>query len=162
MHPAQQGDRTPDSHTRAGSLRKTFARDVDKSSNVIKRSAHLVFAVALIVVATASVCEAATGSVSGVVRDSSGVAQIGAEVQLLRPDLSVVAVVYTNTNGRFTIPSVLPGHYAVKALGTSFLPSLREDVRVRTSTVVNLTLNTLYEVMQWLPSQAACGQYRAG
>jgi hypothetical protein len=38
-------------------------------------------------------------------------------------------------------------------MGTSFLPSLRENVRVRTSTVVNLTLNTLYEVMQWLPAE---------
>ncbi len=35
----------------------------------------------------------------------------------------------------------------------SFLPSLRENVRVRTNTVVNLTLNTLYEVMQWLPAE---------
>jgi hypothetical protein len=88
-----------------------------------------------------------------VVRDSGGVPQIGAVVQLLRPDLSVLAVVYTDGAGWFTIPSVLPGKYALKAMGTSFLPSLRENVRVRTSTIVNLTLNTLYEAMQWLPSQ---------
>ena len=79
--------------------------------------------------------------------------QIGAVVQLLRPNLSVVTVVYTNGKGRFSIPSILPGRYAVKAMGTSFLPSLRENVRVRQNTVVNLTLNTLYEVMQWLPAQ---------
>ena len=85
--------------------------------------------------------------------DSAGVPQIGAVVQLLRPDLSVVATVYTSSKGRFSFASVLPGHYAVKAMGTSFLPSLRENVRVRTSTVVNLTLNTLYEVMQWLPAE---------
>ena len=53
----------------------------------------------------------------------------------------------------FTIASVAPGQYALKAMGQSFLPSLREDVRVRTRTVVNLTLNNLYEVMQWLPSE---------
>jgi hypothetical protein len=88
-----------------------------------------------------------------VVRDSTGVAQIGTAVQLLRPDMSVVAVVYTNSKGRFSFSPVIPGHYAVKAMGTSFLPSLRENVRVRTSTVVNLTLNTLYEVMQWLPAE---------
>jgi hypothetical protein len=95
----------------------------------------------------------AAGSITGVVRDSGGVPQIGAVVQLLRPDLSVLAVVYTDSEGWFTIPSVLPGKYALKAMGTSFLPSLRENVRVRTTTVVNLTLNTLYEAMQWLPSQ---------
>jgi hypothetical protein len=96
-------------------------------------------------------------SVSGVVRDSAGVPQIGAVVQLLRPDLSVIASVFTNGQGRFAISAVHPGRYALKAMGTSFLPSLRENVRVRSSTVVNLTLNSLYEVMQWLPSEPRAG-----
>lgn len=96
---------------------------------------------------------ATSPSVSGVVRDSAGVPQIGAIVELLRPDLSVAERVYTNSKGRFAFSSVLPGRYAVKAMGASFLPSLRENVRVRTNTVVNLTLNTLYEVIQWLPAQ---------
>jgi hypothetical protein len=74
-------------------------------------------------------------------------------VQLLNPDLGVLVSVYTDAKGRFSMPFIAPGRYAVKAMGTSFLPSLRENVRVRTSTVVNLTLNTLYEVMQWLPTQ---------
>ncbi len=78
---------------------------------------------------------------------------MGAVVQLLRPDLSIITTVYTNDKGQFTIPSVFPGHYSLKAIGTSFLPTLRENVRVRASTVVNLTLNSLYEVMQWLPSE---------
>ena len=87
------------------------------------------------------------------VSDSAGVPQIGAVVQLLRPDMSVVATAYTTAKGRFSFATVLPGKYAVKAMGTAFLPSLRENVRVRTNTVVNLTLNTLYEVMQWLPAE---------
>jgi len=87
------------------------------------------------------------------VRDSAGVPQIGALVELLRPDLTVIASVYTEGNGRFSIPAVVPGRYSVKAMGASYLPSLRENVRVRTNTVINLTLNTLYEVMQWLPAE---------
>jgi hypothetical protein len=114
------------------------------------RSRHLAGFAVLIAFAAAPFCGAA--SVSGLVRDSSGVPQIGAEVQLLRPDLSVITSVYTNSQGRFTISSLMPGRYALKAMGTSFLPSLRENVRVRTGTVVNLTLNTLYEVIQWLPA----------
>ena len=117
------------------------------------RRVNLVFIAVLAVCAAAPVYGAATRSVSGVVRDSAGVPQIGAVVELLRPDLSVVASVYTDAEGRFSIEPVLPGHYAVKAMATSFLPSLRENVHIRTSTVVNLTLNTLYEVMQWLPSE---------
>lgn len=116
--------------------------------------------IALVGVGVAPVDGATPPSVSGVVRNSAGVPQIGAAVQLLRPDLSVIASVYTNSKGRFAFSAVRPGRYAVKAMGTSFLPSLRENVRVQTGTVVNLTLNTLYEVMQWLPAQprAADGQ----
>lgn len=103
---------------------------------------------------------ASQAAISGIVCDSAGVPQIGAVVELLRPDLSVVATVYTSSRGRFSFASILPGKYAVKAIGTSFLPSLRENVRVRTSTVVNLTLNTLYEVMQWLPAEPRDGSSR--
>jgi hypothetical protein len=81
------------------------------------------------------------------------VPQIGAVVELLRPDLSIVTSVYTNSKGRFAFSLVSPGRYAVKAINTSFLPSLRENVRVQSNTIVNLTLNSLYEVMQWLPAQ---------
>ncbi len=104
---------------------------------------------------------ATQGSVSGFVRDTAGVPQIGAVVQLLRADMTVVATVYTSNKGRFDFTTVPPGRYAVKAMGTSFLPSLRENVKVRASTVVNLTLNTLYEVMQWLPAQPRASDAQA-
>jgi hypothetical protein len=117
------------------------------------RRLHPVFLVALIVVASVQLHAASQGSVTGVVRDSAGVPQIGAAVQLLRPDLTVIAAAFTDGKGVYFFKDVIPGRYAVKAMGTSFLPSLRENVRVRTSTVVDLTLNTLYEVMQWLPAE---------
>ncbi len=117
------------------------------------RRLHLVSMIALFVVASVPLRAALPGSVSGVVRDSSGVPQIGVVVQLLRPDMSVTAAVYTGSKGEFTFKDIFPGKYAVKAMGASFLPSLRENVRVRATTIVNLTLNTLYEVMQWLPTE---------
>ena len=122
-----------------------------------KRRLQFALFALLTAVCAAPLYGAASGSVSGVVYDSAGVPQIGAEVQLLRPDLSVVASVYTNSSGHFIIQSVLPGRYAVKAMGAWFLPSLREGVRVRTNTIVNLTLNTLYEAMQWLPAEPRAG-----
>ena len=117
------------------------------------RRSHLALVIALITLGGTALNGATPGSVSGEVRDSAGVPQIGAIVQLLRPDLSVISVVYTDSRGRFSIPQIVPGRYAVKAMSMSFLPSLRENVRIRNSTVVNLTLNTLYEVMQWLPAE---------
>ena len=107
--------------------------------------------------ASGSASGVALGTVSGQVSDSAGVPQIGAQVQLLRPDLTVISGVYTDSHGRYAISSILPGRYAVKAMGAWFLPSLRENVRVRTNTVVNLTLNSLYEAMQWLPAEPRNG-----
>jgi hypothetical protein len=119
----------------------------------MKRIAHLAGIAVLVALAITPVCGASAASVSGLVRDSTGVPQIGAEVQLLRPDLSIIASVYTDSEGRFLISALLPGRYSLKAMGPSFLPALRENIRVRGGTVVNLTLNTLYEVIQWLPAQ---------
>jgi hypothetical protein len=120
-----------------------------------KRRVHLVVFLVLIALGGGSLRAVAPGaaSVSGVVCDAAGVPQIGSQVQLLRPDQSVIATVYTDVNGRYLFSSVFPGRYAVKAIGEWFLPSLRENVRVRSKTIVNLTLNSLYEAMQWLPAE---------
>jgi hypothetical protein len=123
----------------------------------MKCSTYFTGFVVLMALGTASLCGAATASVSGLVRDSAGVPQIGAEVQLLGADLSIVASVYTNGEGRFLISSLTPGRYILKAMGPSFLPSQRENVRVHTGTIVNLTLYTLYEVIQWLPAEPRSG-----
>src|SRR5579863_8502201 len=148
MYPAHQSHPAIDREARAASLRNRSARDAAKlSKRVMMRRLYSAFFVTLIALGAVPLRGAAPGSISGVVRNSAGVPQIGAVVQLLRPDLSVLAIVYTNDKGQYSIPSILPGHYALKALGTSFLPSLRENVRVRRDTVVNLTLSTLYEVI---------------
>lgn len=122
------------------------------------RRVYIVCITVLSVCAAATALGATTGAVSGVVRDSAGVPQIGAVVELLRPDMTVVASVYTDASGGYRFKPIVPGRYALKAMGTSFLPALRENVHIRTSTVVNLTLNTLYEVMQWLPSEPRAGK----
>jgi hypothetical protein len=117
------------------------------------RRLYLVVLAVLIATGAAPLHGVTLGSVSGLVCDSAGVPQIGAQVQLLRPDLSVISSVYTDASGRFIISSIMPGKYSVKAMGAWLLPSLRENIRVRANTIVNLTLNSLYEVMQWLPAE---------
>ncbi len=80
---------------------------------------------------------------------------MGATVELLAADASVVARVYTNVRGAFAFDHILPGTYQIKATGDSFLPTLREDLRLRSrgKIIVNLTLSTLFEAIQWLPAQ---------
>lgn len=94
-------------------------------------------------------------SVTGVVRDSRGTPQIGAAVQLLRPDFSVVAEAYTDERGRYRLQAIVPGVYELKASGALFLPTLRENLQVlgESKLVVNLTLSTLYEAFRWLPAK---------
>ena len=99
--------------------------------------------------------EAQTNSLTGMVRDSRGTPQTGVAVELLRPDFSVVNEVYTDDHGRYRMDAILPGVYEVKAAGSLFLPTLRENLRVLggSKLVINLTLNTLYEAFRWLPAK---------
>jgi Carboxypeptidase regulatory-like domain len=94
-------------------------------------------------------------TVSGVVRDARGTPQMGALVELMAANATVVSRVYTDIHGGFTFQHIFPGTYQVKATGDSFLPTLREDLRLRahSTVIVNLTLSTLFEAIQWLPAQ---------
>ena len=99
--------------------------------------------------------DAQATSLTGVVKDSRGTPQMGAVVQLLRPDFSVALETYTDDHGRYRIATILPGVYEVKASADLFLPTLRENLRVLggSKLVVNLTLDTLYEAFRWLPAR---------
>jgi hypothetical protein len=96
---------------------------------------------------------ATSGSVAGVIRDSAGTPQTGIAVELLRADATLAARVFTDRQGSYSISSVLPGQYALKAMGGSFIPMLKQNLRIRANTVVNLTLNSLYDLMQFVPQQ---------
>lgn len=113
-------------------------------------------AVALLVtvLALSAYAEGPSG-ISGVVRDVKGTPQIGALVELLGPNLTVIATAFTDDRGRYSLQNVTPGNYNLKASGSFFLPTLRENLRVLADSkvVVNLTLNTLYEAFRWLPAK---------
>lgn len=94
------------------------------------------------------------GSISGVVRDAAGTPQIGIVVELMRADSSLAARVFTDRKGIYSIAQVMPGQYAIKAMGSSFVPALKQNLRIRANTVVDLTMNTLYDLMQWVPQPA--------
>src|ERR1035438_1835196 len=109
MYPAQQSDPAPDRQARVGFFRNRSARDAaGLSKRVMMRRPHFAFFITLIALGAVPLMGAAPGSISGVVRNTAGVPQIGAVVQLLRPDLSILTIVYTNDKGQFSIPSVIP------------------------------------------------------
>ncbi len=94
------------------------------------------------------------GSITGQVRNSSGVPQMGAVVEILS-SASAVLTVFTDARGFYTAKNLPAGTYQVKVSATSFLPSIRENVPLRSgaSLVVNITLNTLSEALQLLPAR---------
>ena len=91
-------------------------------------------------------------SLSGYVRDTQGVPQMGASVEVL----SAAALEFkalTDEKGFFRLANLVPGIYSVKVTAPSFLPTLRERVGLRegSAMVVNLTLNTLFQALQLGP-----------
>jgi hypothetical protein len=108
-----------------------------------------------LVMPAACAAQGLESAVSGVVRDASGTPQMGALVELLRADASVVASTLTDNHGRYILPSILPGKYELRATAAFFMPTRRPDLRLHAGAqaVVNLTMNTLFEAQNWLPAQ---------
>jgi Carboxypeptidase regulatory-like domain len=96
-----------------------------------------------------------TAAVSGVVRDTQGVAQMGAMVEVLAASSATVAAAFTDMSGRYRIANLVPGSYQVRATAALFVPALRRNLRLATGmrATVNLTLNMLSDPMAWLPAE---------
>lgn len=93
------------------------------------------------------------GAIRGTVRNTAGVPQLGAVVEVLANSASQIQTVVTDAKGSFTIAGLLPGIYTVRVTAPSFLPTIRERVRVQpgANLLINLTMNTLFEAIQLVP-----------
>jgi hypothetical protein len=98
-------------------------------------------------------------SLSGYVRNAVGIPQMGATVEVLGASALRLRAL-TDENGFFELANILPGTYSVKVTAASFLPTLREHVSLRqgASTVLNLTLNTLFDSLQLGPPRTDADQ----
>jgi hypothetical protein len=94
-------------------------------------------------------------AISGVVRDSHGTPQMGALIELLTADASMVTSALTDDHGRYIIPAVIPGRYQIRASAAFLVPVTRGNLRLQAGAqaVINLTMTTLYEAANWLPTQ---------
>ena len=92
------------------------------------------------------------GSISGYVRSSAGVPQMGAVVEVLSAAVHDLKV-FTDDRGFYSISDLVPGTYTLKVTAPSFLPALRDRIGLHagSSMVVNVTLNTLFEAIQLGP-----------
>ena len=94
------------------------------------------------------------GSISGYVRNTAGVPQMGAVVEVLGAASRGLRV-FTDDRGYYTAADLLPGFYTIKVSAPAFLPTLRERVGLRpgSTILVNVTLNTIFESFQISPIQ---------
>jgi len=93
--------------------------------------------------------------ISGTVRDVRGTPQMGALIELMRADDGTIATAVSDDHGRYIMATVMPGRYQLRATAAFFIPLLRNDVRLRAGvqSIVNLTMNNLFDADNWLPAQ---------
>lgn len=96
------------------------------------------------------------GVISGYVRNSAGTPQMGAMVEIFTRATQSMTV-FTDARGHYVANGLAAGMYNVKVTAPTFLPSLRENVGLGSgaAVLVNITLNTLFEAVQLLPSRRA-------
>jgi len=106
------------------------------------------------------VCAATPGSISGVVKSADGTPQMGALVEVFASGTLQPFVAFTGQAGSFQVPSLVPGSYRLKVTAASFLPSLIENVVIRSGgkAIINVTLNTLAEAIRFLPPRQVSEQ----
>jgi len=117
-----------------------------------------------IVAAILAVCVTAgaavtPGSISGYVKDSAGVPQMGVAVEIFGTATGQHQLTYTDESGHFSMNGLLPGSYDLKATANSFLPTVREDLALTAGAtkILSITLNTLFEAVKMLPPAKRSG-----
>ena len=93
----------------------------------------------------------APGIISGYVRNTAGIPQMGAAVEVMG---SAALTVFTDEHGFYRANGLVPGIYSVKVSAPSFLPVLRERVELSAgaSILLDITLRTLFEAVQLAPA----------
>ena len=95
-----------------------------------------------------------TGIISGLVKDSSGIPQLGATVDLLAetPGILVSRQLLTNTQGLFKAENLQPGLYTVRVTLAGFLPAFEKHIQITSNltTVVRIELESLYASIEQL------------
>lgn len=93
-----------------------------------------------------------TGSVVGVVKDSSGAAIPGATVTLKNLATGVTRAVETNASGEYLFAAIIPGTYSVQASAANFESAIRTnieiDVQSRPAIDFALTVGKMSQVVE--------------
>ncbi len=114
----------------------------------IRRSYFLVFSLLVALVPLKLAAQIGTGTISGVVADSSGAVLAGATLSVTNVETAFVSNVTANDQGRYIVPDLPVGTYEVKAAKKGFQTQVLKNVRltVGSSVVVDCKLSVGQEV----------------
>jgi len=105
--------------------------------------------------------KASSGSISGVVRDPSGIPQLGATVEVLSeaPGVLLSHQLLTNTEGLFRAENLPPGLYTVRMTLAGFLPALEKHIQItpNLTTMVRVQMESLFASIEQLRRPPANG-----
>jgi hypothetical protein len=89
------------------------------------KSIHGLFAVLFLSIGLAAWSQNTTGSMVGIVTDSTGAAVTGAQVTVVRVETGESRLVTTNKQGTFTVQFLNPGTYTVTVTASGFKKAVR-------------------------------------
>jgi hypothetical protein len=103
--------------------------------------AVILMALSIVLAAAPSLAQtAATGAVTGTVRDKTGSMVPEADVSIRNMATNETRLVKSQPDGTFVFPLLPPGAYVVHVVMAGFAPATREDVRVNVTETANLSI----------------------
>lgn len=107
--------------------------------------------------AQSPVLSSGQGQILGEVKNSAGVAQMGATVLLYNRYDQVVRRALSNEDGRFAMDSLSPGMYTLRVTLASFIPALRRNIAVLAGSenLLRISLANVFSTVEFAPPQAA-------
>ena len=91
-----------------------------------------------VVLAMSSFGQGTTGSITGVVSDSSGALVVGASVAVVELTTNATRTVKTSDAGTYTVTQLLPGQYSVKVDKPGFKTSQQSDITLQIDQVAQI------------------------
>ncbi len=106
------------------------------------RRTGLAAAVAITVLLTPARAQVGSGSITGVVRDTTQSPIPGAAIKIINAQSGVITNVVTNETGAYRVNSILPGTYRIEASAPGFDTVVQQDLALSTgqTLAVDLTL----------------------
>ena len=81
-----------------------------------------------------------TGSIDGVVKDTSGTPIAGARITLINSGMGIKQNVTTGKNGAYRFPLVVPGEYELRAEAKNFKPQSKAGLVVHVNGALRVDL----------------------